>query len=442
MAEESPSRLGPPLLYSSRYEVVLQRPDKLRILSPGDGPATEFYYDGRSMAAFAPKENYIARSDAPPTIDAALDQAFARAQIYYPFMDLLDADPYKNVLNGLRVAFYIGESDSVGGVKTYMVAYANDHAFVQAWIGVDDKLPRRLRAIYRSDPAMLRHEMDIADWKLNAPVPTGTSRCPRLRRRRCPFHSTVRTTARLHRSREQGDNHAEDRDRDRCRTGDRPGTTARRGLYARKSSGWQHLARVWGGHRAHERLRWGAPSTRTAAELSIPMSMVARPRASMALVRSTPTTTAVPPRRNTEKAHTTRPVWRHGLPAAAAGRLRLSSTGHGQLLRRWLLQLRRIQYRGSRCGRCRRRRGRCNRGRVVRDDDHHDDHDLRHRQCLPDASGRLRNAQGGRHHVLPLRQHMVPAELRRERRVLQGGDGALNGNEAGCAVPISSRSRR
>ncbi len=187
VAEESPSRLGPPLLYSSRYKVVLQRPDKLRILSPGDGPATEFYYDGKSMAAFAPKENYVARADAPPTIDAALDQAFAKAQIYYPFMDLLDADPYKNVLNGLRVAFYIGESDSVGGVKTYMVAYANDHAFVQAWIGVDDKLPRRLRAIYRKDPAMLRHEMDITDWKLNVPVAAGTFAVPEAAKKALPI---------------------------------------------------------------------------------------------------------------------------------------------------------------------------------------------------------------------------------------------------------------
>jgi hypothetical protein len=178
VTEESPSRLGPPLQYFSRYQVVLQRPDKLRILNPGDGPATEFYYDGKSMAAFAPKENYIARADAPPTIDAALDQAFTKAQIYYPFMDLLDAEPYKHVLDGLRVAFYIGESDSVGGVKTYIVAYANDHAFVQAWIGKDDKLPRRLRAIYRKDSSMLRHEMDISDWTLNAPVAAGTFAVP------------------------------------------------------------------------------------------------------------------------------------------------------------------------------------------------------------------------------------------------------------------------
>ena len=178
VSEESPSRLGPPLLYSSRYDVVMQRPDKLRILSPGDGPASDFYYDGKSMAAFASKENYVARADAPPTIDAALNEAFTKAQIYYPFMDLLDTEPYRNVMNGLRVAFYIGESDSVGGVKTYMVAYANDHAFVQAWIGVDDRLPRRLRAIYRRDSSMLRHEVDMSDWKLNVPAAPATFMVP------------------------------------------------------------------------------------------------------------------------------------------------------------------------------------------------------------------------------------------------------------------------
>jgi hypothetical protein len=187
VAEENPSRLGPPLLYSSRYQVVLQRPDKLRILNPGDGPASELYYDGKSMAAFAPRENYIAKTDAPPTIDAALDEAFKKAQIYYPFMDLLDAQPYQSVLNGLRVAFYMGESESVGGVKTYMVAYANDHAFVQAWIGVDDRLPRRLRAIYRKDPAMLRHEVDFSDWKLNAPVAPGTFAVPEAAKKALPI---------------------------------------------------------------------------------------------------------------------------------------------------------------------------------------------------------------------------------------------------------------
>ncbi len=81
---EYPSKLGPPIVYSTRYDVTMQRPDKLRILMPGDGPASEFYYDGKTMIAFAPAENLAAVADAPPTIDAALRQAFEKAAIYLP----------------------------------------------------------------------------------------------------------------------------------------------------------------------------------------------------------------------------------------------------------------------------------------------------------------------------------------------------------------------
>src|SRR5690349_826679 len=48
---EYPSRLGPPIVYSVRYDVTMRRPDKLKIVVPGDGPASEFYYDGKSMMA-------------------------------------------------------------------------------------------------------------------------------------------------------------------------------------------------------------------------------------------------------------------------------------------------------------------------------------------------------------------------------------------------------
>jgi len=39
---ESPSRPGPALVYTTRSDVVLQRPDKLRVITPGDGSASEF----------------------------------------------------------------------------------------------------------------------------------------------------------------------------------------------------------------------------------------------------------------------------------------------------------------------------------------------------------------------------------------------------------------
>jgi len=168
---EFPSQLGPPIAYATTSDVLLQRPDKLRVITPGDGPASEFYYDGKMMMAYAPAEDLVATAKAPPTIDAALKAAFDTAAIYFPFTDLIVADPYAAATEGLRLAFYIGQSKSVGGVTTDMVAYANDDVFIQLWIGAEDKLPRRARAVYSADPLQLRHQLDITNWKLDVAVP-------------------------------------------------------------------------------------------------------------------------------------------------------------------------------------------------------------------------------------------------------------------------------
>jgi hypothetical protein len=53
---ESASRQGPPLAYATKSDATLQRPDKLHVIMSGDGPASEFYYDGKTMMAYAPAE--------------------------------------------------------------------------------------------------------------------------------------------------------------------------------------------------------------------------------------------------------------------------------------------------------------------------------------------------------------------------------------------------
>ena len=185
---ESPSLLGPPLVYTTRSEVTLKRPDKLRVITPADGPASEFYYDGKAMMAFAPGENLVAVAEAPPTIDAALEVAYRSAAIYFPFTDAIVSDPYGAIAEKLEIAFYIGTSRVVGGTTTHMVAYASEGVFVQMWIGTADLLPRRARAIYRDDPLRLRHQVDFANWKLDAPVAAAAFTSPRASRaKRIPF---------------------------------------------------------------------------------------------------------------------------------------------------------------------------------------------------------------------------------------------------------------
>jgi hypothetical protein len=167
---ESPSRMGFPLAYTTKSEVVMQRPDKLRVVTVGDGPASEFYYDGKMMMAYAPAEDLVAVSDAPPTLDETMEVAYHVAAIYFPFDDVIVSDPYKDISDDLRMAFYIGQSNVVGGTTTDMIAYDTGGVFVEIWIGADDRLPRMLRAIYGDDPMKLRHRLELSNWHIDPNV--------------------------------------------------------------------------------------------------------------------------------------------------------------------------------------------------------------------------------------------------------------------------------
>ncbi len=167
---ESPTRQGPPLVYVTQSEVTMVRPNKLRVIKVADGPRSEFYYDGKIMMAYAPAENLVAVADAPPTIDAMLEAAYNIADIYYPFTDVIVTDPYKDLSDGLTLAYYVGQSHVVAGITTDIVAYITNGVFIQAWIGADDKLPRILRAIYLADKLQQRHILVLSNWRLNPDI--------------------------------------------------------------------------------------------------------------------------------------------------------------------------------------------------------------------------------------------------------------------------------
>ena len=167
---ESPSRQGHPLAFTTKSEVTLQRPDKLRVMILGDGPASEFYYDGKIVMAYAPAENLVAVADAPTTIDKTLEAVFHSAGIYFPFTDIIVTDPYGDMAPGLKHAYYVGQSQIVAGITTDIVAFAGDGIFAEMWVGAEDKLPRVIHAIYLDDPDHLRHNLMLSDWKLDSSV--------------------------------------------------------------------------------------------------------------------------------------------------------------------------------------------------------------------------------------------------------------------------------
>ena len=165
---ESPALIThQPLAYTTLSQVTLQRPDKLRVITPGDGAPSAFYYDGKQMMAYAPDSGLVAIADAPPTIDAMLQQADRVAALYFPFTDVIVANPYQDVAGEIRLAYVIGRSHVIGDTETDMVGVVTDALQAQVWIGTADHLPRMIRATFFGEPGQFRHQVEFRDWQLD-----------------------------------------------------------------------------------------------------------------------------------------------------------------------------------------------------------------------------------------------------------------------------------
>ena len=121
-----------------------------------------------------------------------MEAAYHTAGIYFPFTDLIVTDPYKDMANGLQLAYYMGQSHVVGGTTTDIVAYIDNGVFMQVWIGAEDKLPRMVHAVFLNDPERMRHQLELSNWQLDVAVPLEAF-SPQAPARRSASNSRIHT---------------------------------------------------------------------------------------------------------------------------------------------------------------------------------------------------------------------------------------------------------
>ena len=106
-----------------RSRVVMQRPDKLFVEMRGDVSPNDLYYDGRTWTAIAPNEKFYSQRELPgQTIDAMIEEAYAKQDDLFPFADVLWSDVYGQLTKDLSTALYVGRS-TVGGVDVDHLAF-------------------------------------------------------------------------------------------------------------------------------------------------------------------------------------------------------------------------------------------------------------------------------------------------------------------------------
>ncbi|HUO04466.1 MAG TPA: DUF2092 domain-containing protein [Candidatus Binataceae bacterium] len=170
---EVPAKTGQYVTLFGTSDVILEKPNKLYVHVTGEVPNFDFYYDGKQVTAYAPKNNVYSVIGAPPTIDATLDFVEAKTGIHFPSAYVMSTDPYDTLTKGVTSAFVVG-SDTVDGVPCKHLAFRVPGANWEIWIESNENaLPRRLAVTYTKVRNFPRALVEYSRWHLLPKVPAG-----------------------------------------------------------------------------------------------------------------------------------------------------------------------------------------------------------------------------------------------------------------------------
>ncbi len=161
---------GQKLQLSQIRKAMVQRPDRIRIVSTGDLDNRRVWYRGRSLALLDQTTNEYAVMDVPANIDDTLDHLVERYGLVVPLADIVVSDPYTSAMRNTRVGFYVG-LHHVRGVPCHHLAFRQDTLDWQIWIDAGDKpVPRKLLITFTHFPGQPQWTAELSNWDLEPTI--------------------------------------------------------------------------------------------------------------------------------------------------------------------------------------------------------------------------------------------------------------------------------
>ncbi|GAM03082.1 DUF2092 domain-containing protein [Novosphingobium sp. MBES04] len=124
---------GQKIQFGADVEVKVHRPDAFRVVSTADTQTREMFYDGKSFSLFAPKLNYYATFDAPPTIGQTIDKARTEFGLEVPLADLFIWGTDQTMRSRILGAMVI-RPETIGSRTCMHYAFRQQRVDWQVWI--------------------------------------------------------------------------------------------------------------------------------------------------------------------------------------------------------------------------------------------------------------------------------------------------------------------
>ena len=161
---------GQTLEFGATRELVLQRPDHLRVdLELREGGKRRLLYDGKQIVLEDLAHNVYATDPHTGPVDDMVEFVSKRLAIPVALSEFLSPDLPKLLSEHLTSASDVGES-TIDGVRCDHVALRNDVAGMQLWVGQGDSLPRRIAITYEHETGRPQFRARFTGWDLSPKI--------------------------------------------------------------------------------------------------------------------------------------------------------------------------------------------------------------------------------------------------------------------------------
>jgi hypothetical protein len=156
---------GQKLQFGGTVDYKVRRPDRLRAEIDTDRQHRVFYYDGKTLTQYAPRMDYYARVDAPPTLRELADVLKTKFDISLPLSDLFRWGMDGNDGSGLTEADFVGPA-KINNVDCGHFAFRQPGVDWQLWLAHETYLPCKLVITTTDEPSQPQY-VALFTWHTN-----------------------------------------------------------------------------------------------------------------------------------------------------------------------------------------------------------------------------------------------------------------------------------
>jgi len=161
---------GQKISFNSSGQLLMQRPDKLRVSRTGGYADVDMVFDGKTLDILSKDQNKYTQIEAPGTLGQLVERIRDKTDADLPAADLFASGAYAELTRDLISAKHIGQG-VINGVECEHLAFRTQEVDWQVWVETGaNPIPRKYVVTSKTVTGQPQYSVRINDWQTNVPV--------------------------------------------------------------------------------------------------------------------------------------------------------------------------------------------------------------------------------------------------------------------------------